>query len=145
MTAPWHPYREPLRTTLLRTGTIALVIGAVLAARWGGFARWPIAIVLALWPSLGGHFVEVGFLNWLRPRLPDGRGDQVAARLTTWFVAGIVLATGMYLTALALAAAPPARGLAWWWTAGLAFIGIELVAHLALQLRGCPSFYNGRG
>ena len=26
-----------------------------------------------------------------------------------------------------------------------AFIGIELVVQLALQLRGRPSFYNGRG
>lgn len=32
-----------------------------------------------------------------------------------------------------------------WWMAGLAFIGIELVAQLALQLRGRPSFFNGRG
>jgi hypothetical protein len=29
--------------------------------------------------------------------------------------------------------------------AGLGFIGIELVADLALPLRGRPSFYNGRG
>ncbi len=28
---------------------------------------------------------------------------------------------------------------------GLAFIGIELVIHLALQLSGRPSVYNGRG
>ena len=32
-----------------------------------------------------------------------------------------------------------------WWVAGFAFIGIELVAHLGLQLRGRPSFFNGRG
>jgi hypothetical protein len=32
-----------------------------------------------------------------------------------------------------------------WWLAGAAFIGIELVAQLALQARGRPSFYNGRG
>ncbi len=32
-----------------------------------------------------------------------------------------------------------------WWLGGLAFIGIELVAHLALLLRGRPSFYDGRG
>ena len=31
------------------------------------------------------------------------------------------------------------------WLGGLAFIGIELVAHLVLQLRGRPSFYNERG
>jgi hypothetical protein len=32
-----------------------------------------------------------------------------------------------------------------WWLAGLAFIGIELAAHLVLQLRGRPNFYSGRG
>ena len=59
-----------------RTGSaIALVVGAALAQQWGGLARWPLASLLVLRPSLG----------------------------------------------------------------------IELVARLALQLRGRPSFYNGRG
>jgi hypothetical protein len=145
----WTPYREPLRTTLLRTGTIALVVGAILARPWRGDgpARWPIATLLVLWPALGGHFVEIWFLNWLRPRLPDARGVQVFARFAVWFVGGLGLAMGMGLTAMAMGIRP-ARGSAWWsawWIGGLAFIGIELVAHLFLQLRGRPSFYNGRG
>jgi hypothetical protein len=64
MTSQWQPYQEPLRTTLLRTGIIALVVGAVLARSWGGVARWPAATLLALWPALGGHLVELWFLNW---------------------------------------------------------------------------------
>jgi len=144
VTPHWQPFREPLHTTLLRTGIIAIVAGGVLARFWGGLARWPIATLLVLWPSFGGHWVEVWFLNWLRPRLPAARGVQVAARVGTWFFGGIGLALGMALTATA-----PARFLLahWrvWWLGGLAFIGIELVAHLALQLRGRPSFYNGRG
>ena len=44
---------------------------------------------------------------------------------------------------MALAGFRPARWPAWW-LGGLAFIGIELLAHLLLQLRGRPSFYNGR-
>jgi hypothetical protein len=144
MTSPWQPFREPLRTTLFRTGTIAIVVGAVLARSRGGLARWPLATLLVLWPSLGGHWVEVWFLNSLRPRLSIGCGVQVAARLAVWSVGGMGLAIGMRLTALALGSFRMAR---WpsWWIAGLAFIGIELVAHLALQLRGRPSFYNGRG
>jgi hypothetical protein len=97
-----------------------------------------------LWPSFGGHWVDVWFLNWLRPRLSVARAVQVWARLGVWFVGGIGLALGMALTAIALNEFVPAR----WpvlWFGGLAFIGIELVAHLALQLRGRPSFYNGRG
>jgi hypothetical protein len=144
MTSQWQPFREPLRVTLLRTGMIAMVVGAVLARLWGGWVRWPLATLVVLWASFGGHWVEVWFLNWLRPRLSVSRGVQVAARVGVWFVGGIGLAVGMGLTAMAFAGFLPAH---WphWWLGGLAFIGIELVAHLVLQLRGRPSFYNGRG
>jgi hypothetical protein len=50
----------------------------------------------------------------------------------------------VYLTAMVLADFGPAHWPAWW-LGGLAFIGIEIVVHLMLQLRGQPSFYNGRG
>jgi hypothetical protein len=61
-----------------------------------------------------------------------------------WFVGGTVLALGMCLTAMALVHFQPAR----WpslWLGGLAFIGIELITQIALQLRGRASFFNGRG
>jgi hypothetical protein len=144
MTSQWQPYREPLRITMLRTGMIAIVVAAVLARLRGGLARWPIATLLVLWPSFGGHWVEIWFLNWLRPRLSSARGLQAAARVGVWFVGGTALAIGMDLTAMALAGFRPAHWPAWW-LGGLAFIGIELVTHLVLQLRGRPSFYNGRG
>src|SRR5271165_1408257 len=129
MTTQWQPYREPLRNTVLRTGIIAIVLGAVIAQFGRGPGRWWIAILLALWPSFGGHWVEVWFLNWLRPRLSFARGVQVLARVGVWFVGGTGLALGMGLTALALAGFRPAH---WptWWLGGLAFIGIELAAHL---------------
>jgi len=144
MTSPWQPYREPLRRTLVRTGTIALVVGGVLARWWGGLGRWPLATLLVLWFSLGGHWVELWFLNWLRPRLSAARAVQVGARVGAWFVGGTGLAVGMALTALVLAGFRPAQWPAWW-LGGLAFIGLELVVHLVLQLRGRPSFYSGRG
>ena len=140
----WQPYREPLRTTLLRTVTIALIVGGVLARARGGMGRWPMLTLLMLWPAFGGHWVDVWFLNWLRPHLGDARAVQIAARLGVWFVGGIGLALGMYLTAQTLTDPRPMQWSAWW-LAGLAFVGIELVAHAFLQLRGRPSFYNGRG
>jgi hypothetical protein len=88
--------------------------------------------------------VELWFLNWLRPRLPAARAVQVAARLAVWFAGGMVLAMGVVLTAYVLAAYPLSSWPAWWY-GGLGFIGVELVAQGALQLRGRPSFYNGRG
>jgi hypothetical protein len=142
MKASWQPYSEPLRTTLMRAGTIAIVAGAVLARFWGGLDRWPMTTLLVLWPSLGGHWVEIGFLNWLRPRLSAARRVQIAARIAVWFVGGMAMTIGMRLTTRLFA--QPAH----WprpWQGGLAFIGIELVVHLAPQLRGRPSFYNRRG
>jgi len=144
MTSQWQPYREPLLTTLLRTGVIAVVVGAVLARWSGGLARWPTATLLALWPSFGGHWVELWFLNWVRPRLPDTRQVQIVARRAVWFAGGIGLALGMDLTAMGLAGFAPERWPAWW-LGGLAFIGIELVVHLVLRLLGRPDFYDGRG
>src|SRR2546423_567133 len=82
------------------------------------------ATALALWPALGGHFVELWFLNWLRPRLPAARPVQVAARLVVWFVGGGALAVGMVLTAAARGTFRPARWPGWWhawWLGGLAF------------------------
>jgi len=143
-TSRWQPFHEPLRRTLLRNGAIAILVGAVIARFWGGLPRWPLVTLLALWPSLGGHWVEVWFLNWLRPRIPAARRVQVAARFVVWFAGGLGLAVGLALTAITLAGYRPGH---WptWWLAGLAFICVELLAHLALQLRGRPSFYNGRG
>jgi hypothetical protein len=143
MTTPWQPHREPLRTTLLRTIIIALVAGAVIARFSGRGIGWPLTALLLLWFTFGGHWVELWYVNWLRPRISIARYVQIIARIGTWFVGGTALALGMALTASALGF-PPAQWPAWW-LGGFAFIVLELVVHLALQLRGQPSFYNGRG
>ena len=128
---------EAIRTTLARTVTIAVIGGALLARWMVGLAAWPVAALLVFWISFGGHWVEVFFLNCVRPRL-------AGLRILVWFIGGIGLFFGMRITAMAFASHMYGR---WppWWTGGLAFIGIELAVHLALQLFGRPSFYNGRG
>src|SRR4051812_34998636 len=100
----------------------------------GGFQKLPIFVLLALWPSLGGHFVELFFLEFLRPSLPSP-GLRTLVRLLVWFAGGILLAYAMRLTAFG----PQ------WWIGGLAFVGIELIVHLLLQLRGKSNFYNSLG
>ena len=140
----WQRYRESIYTTLLRNGAIAVIIGAALSSARGGVARWPMNTLLALWPALGGHWVELWFLNWLRPRISKTPMVQVLARLGTWFAGGVVLYLGMYMTATALLGFKPVRWPASW-IGGLAFIGLELVVHLVLWVRGRRSFYNGRG
>jgi hypothetical protein len=145
MTSPWPPYRETLGATLSRTGAIAVVMGGVAAARsGGGLGRWAAGTALALWPALGGHFVELWFLNWLRQRLPMSRGAQAVARLSVWFVGGVVLMLCMRLTAMALDTFTAVDISRWprWWMSGVAFIGIELFVHLVLYLLGKPSFYD---
>lgn len=87
-------FSEPLRVTLARTFTIAICVALVVAASGPGLRSWPALAVVMLWPALGGHWIDLFFLNW--PRL-------------------------------------------------ISFIGIEPVAHAALQFRGRPSFYDGRG
>ena len=133
-----------MRVTLTRTVGIALVVGGVLAWRRGGLARFPVASMLVLWPALGGHFVERWYLDAVRPRLPESVGIRILARLAVWFVGGIALALGMALTAIALTGSRRIPW-GWWWVAGLAFIAIEIVAHLLLRLTRRPSLFDGRG
>lgn len=133
----WQPYREPFRATLLRTVSIALVVGVVV----GRMRFWLPWTVWALWPSFGGHWVEIFFLNWLRPRLPPARSAQIGARLVVWIVGGTALIAAARMTGLALGI--PALRLPPWWLGGPIFIGVELFVHALFQLRGKPSFYNG--
>jgi hypothetical protein len=94
-----------------------------------------------LWFSLGGHWVEIFFLNWLRPRLTSARWAQVTARLFTWLVGGTLLMVGARITVLSLSR--QSLRLAPWWLGGPILVGIELLVHALPPLRGRPNFYNG--
>ena len=136
--------REPLRVTLTRTVAIAAIAGAVLASRWGGLSRWPLTTTLMMWPTFGGHYVELTYLDVVRPRLSASRAVQALARIAMWFVAGALMVVAMRFTAIALRA-PRSLPMSAWWIGGFAFVGLELVAHLVLHARGRPSFYTGSG
>jgi len=134
-------YYEPLHITLVRTGLIGLVLGLVAARVQSQPATWPQWTAFALWFSFGGHWVELFFLNWLRPRLASARWAQVTGRLFTWLVGGALLMVGARVTVLSLSAQslrlPP------WWLGGPVFVGLELLVHALPALRGRPNFYNG--
>src|SRR4051812_8407764 len=100
--AEWRRFREPLRVTLTRTLSIALVAGGIVALTRGNLQRWPAFSLLMLWPAIGGHWVDLFFLNVLRPHVPVRRATQLIARLVVWFAGGIILAAGVQLTARVL-------------------------------------------
>jgi hypothetical protein len=138
-----EPFSEPWRATALRTGSLALAIGAAVGLSERRLAAIPLTTLLALWFTLGGHFAEVLFRNRLRARI-RGRGlVQAGARLIYWFGAG----SALYAGALATRAILTGQGtVPWpWWTGGVLFVALELVVHVLLLARGQPSFYDGRG
>lgn len=140
----WQPHREPWRATLRRNLMIAVIGGGAIAFARGRVQEWPTMTVLMLWPAFGGHFLEMWFLNRLRPRLPRDRAAQLGVRLALWFAGGIALLNGAALTAFALRRPFMVPALPWW-GAGLGFIAVELVAHGALAARGRPSVYDVTG
>ncbi len=123
--------------------TIAVAVGTVFALKQRDVTRLLPVAVLAMWFSLGGHYVELAFLNGVRSKLPRGRLTQALVRLLVWSCGGALLYACMAATARALyIGALPTKP---WWLGSVLFIGVELVAHAVLAIRRCPNFYDGRG
>ena len=134
-----------MKRVLLRNFVLAAIAGGIVASRWGGFGRWPLAAILALWFSLGGYLVEALFLNVIKPRLPADRARQTVSRVITWLLGGSLLGLGMALTGAFLTRM---HRLSQWpapWLLGLGFVGLELLVHAMLVARREPNFYDGRG
>src|SRR5438105_3518772 len=94
----WLPFHEPIEPTLLRTALLALALGTAITVASGHRVSWPVGVALALWPSYGGHLIEIWFLNWLRPRIAPDRRVQLPARLAVWSAGGVALALLMHAT-----------------------------------------------
>lgn len=138
---PWQPFTEPWRSTALRTGSLALAIGIGVGSYRRQFSVVPITTLLALWFTLGGHYLEVLFRNYVQQRIAPAL--RASSRLAFWFVGGTALYAGTLATRAALTQWVTVP---WpWWTGGVLFVGVELLIHLLLQVRGQPSLYNGRG
>ena len=136
------PFSEPWRTTALRTGSIALGVGLGVGLYQRHLAVVPLVTLLALWFTLGGHYVELLFRNLLGPLLTSP-GPRDLVRLVYWFVGGSVL----YALALVTRGIfTGQRAVSWpWWTGGVLFLAVELLIHLLMRVRQQPSFYDGRG
>jgi hypothetical protein len=134
---------EPVGRTLARNVIIAVAVGAVFAFRRRDLGLLLPISALAIWVSLGGHYVEVLFLDILRPRIPKAPLHQRSVRLAVWFAGGSMLYVPMMMTARLVSI--HTLHAASWWLWGLLFVGIELVVHAAMALRGSPNFYRGDG
>ena len=136
-------FEEPLWRTLTRNVALAAGVGVVFALQRHQLRLLLPIAALALWFSLGGHYVELAFLNGLRARVSKGRLTQVALRLLVWFAGGVVLYVLMAASAHVLPLKAPPLRMSWY--GGLLLIGVELAVHGLLAMRGRPNFYNGRG
>ena len=139
---PWPPHSEPFTSALRRTTLIALAVALVASLARQQFLVAPRVWLLAMWFSLGGHYVELFFLNRVRPRLPFARAAQVGGRVVTWFLGGALLSLGMAVTWALLTGGQLRFHL--WWLGGLGLIGVELMVHAVLRARDIPNFYDGR-
>lgn len=74
------PFSEPWRTTVLRTGSIALGIGLGVGLYQRHLAVVPVVTLLALWFTLGGHYVELLFRNRLGPLRAIFTGQRADCR-----------------------------------------------------------------
>ena len=150
-------YREPLTTTLTRTGGIAVVVASIacivqlhhLPATSAQWHLWLALLVFVSWISFGGHCVEIVYLNGIRPRIARWSDSLlIVARLCVWIVGGAVLFLGALISRnlMLFSELPPTsqiiRALL---IGGPAFIVVEMIAHLFLLRRGRPSFWNRRG
>lgn len=115
----------------------------------GDWYLWFVLVLAVGWISFGGHWVELAYLNVLRPRvarLPDG--VLMFVRIGVWLVGGTLLFLGSATTRSVLTAGhlPDAdllQGVLL--LGGPVFVGAELVVHSIAFLLGQPSFWNGRG
>jgi len=150
-------YRESLATTITRTGLIALVLGSIgTVARLGRVPSsgmewygWLVLVLFVSWISFGGHWVELFYLNFLRPRIARLHdGLLILVRVAIWLVGGAILFLGAVTTRSLLSSGdwptdPQVQGAVLY--GGPMFVVIELVVHLIAVAIGRPSFWNLRG
>jgi hypothetical protein len=125
---------EPFSRTVRRNLVIAVCVATGISVLRRDFSSFLPVLALALWPSLGGHYVEVAFVNHIRLHLPTASWAQMTVRLLVWFAGGVLLYLCMMVTTMLLSIRElPIR---LWWCGGLLFIALELVVHAVLAIRG---------
>ncbi len=140
------PFRETLAATLTRTLAIAAgvttLLAIVLPRDESLFFMWVITYPAVLWFPLGGHYVELVYLNFWRQRSVWARKNHTIARPLVWMLGGLPLGLGCRATWIALGY-EQAGMLPWWWGV-LFFPFVECIVHTINSVTGKPSFWNRR-
>ena len=137
------PIREPLRSTALRTVSIAMAPALIKGVATHTGSAFASLLFGGLWFSFGGHWAEMVWLDGIRHRLPKSPVVQMLGRITFWSVTGMVLGVPMGFTMRLLDPKlnPPTLV-----SMGVAIVLVEIVVHyLVLHLRERHSFYNSAG
>ena len=147
-------YTEPFSRTVRRTGSIALVAGAALwiigdYRHQGTHSLVALAasVAFVLWISLGGHYVELFYLNLIRRAVPAKRWLQTLARVSIWAVGGAALfACAEANRQLILSGDIGDFGAVWLIgvRGSVIFVGIELIAHALLRRAGQPNIWTAQ-
>jgi hypothetical protein len=153
----FKPFHESLLATVVRTGSIAIIVASIVtvirlhhapisSVQWH---NWLALAVFVGWITFGGHWVEIAYLNGLRPKIaPWSDAALVCVRLAIWLAGGAILflcaiVSLRLLIASELPDSPHAfKALL---QGGPIFVVVELCAHTFLLLTRRPSFWNFRG
>jgi hypothetical protein len=151
------PYHESLTATVARTGGIAIIVASIatltrlghLPASSAQWHNWFALFVFVAWPSFGGHWIELAYLNGLRPRIAHWSDvSLIFVRLGVWLIGGTILFLGAVVSyGLLTTGKLPDQSLVLkaLLLGGPVFVAVEFFPHTFLQLRGRPSFWNLRG
>lgn len=141
-------FKEAFSKTLIRTVITATIIAAILffAHAFPSGDQTKLNLLIMIWLMvyiivLGGHLLELIFINYLKFVLPKNIILLYVIRIAYWFLCAIPLIFGAGLIHnLFVHKNGP---MVYDYTFGVFYIGIELFMHAMMQIRFRKSFYNG--
>jgi len=135
---------QTLIRTILTTTIIAVIINWLHLFPSGGKSK--LILFEIIWSAvfcivLGGHWLELVFINRIKFALPKNILLLYFIRIVYWFLCSIplFLMANLITNLFSYKAGVPGH----WWTFGFLYIGIQLLMHIIMHIRFKKSFYNG--
>jgi hypothetical protein len=136
-------FLQTITRTIFTTTIIAFILTFAHVFPVVGMSK--LFLFAAIWLMIfcivfGGHWLELMFINYIKLLLPQNRILLYFARIIYWFLSAIPLF--MLATWVGSLLINQGLRLGNWWAFGFFYIGIELLMHAIMHLRGKKSFYN---